>query len=125
MGQELLNPPSVEGWHTGAEWINSGTLMKRINFAAGLLGDTNRPGIRALIHRLKAQGDLSPEAFVDSCLDLIGPRQVEPDVRQNLVAHAKEDGVLRWGTEQEANTSSARVGEMLQLIASIREFQYA
>ena len=86
MGQELLNPPSVEGWHTGAEWINSGTLMKRINFAAGLLGDINRPGIRALIERLKAQGDLSPEGFVDSCLDLIGPLQVEPEVRQRLVA---------------------------------------
>ncbi|HSX77340.1 MAG TPA: DUF1800 family protein, partial [Candidatus Saccharimonadia bacterium] len=125
MGQELLNPPSVEGWHTGAEWINSGTLMKRINFAAGLLGDVYRPGIRALINRLKAQGDLSPEGFVDSCLDLIGPLQVEPEVRQNLVAHAKDDGVLRWGTEQEASTSSARVGEMLQLIASVREFQYA
>ena len=55
MGQELLNPPSVEGWHTGAEWINSGTLMKRINFAAGLLGDVNRPGIRALINRLKGK----------------------------------------------------------------------
>src|SRR5499427_8201176 len=65
MGQELLNPPSVEGWHTGAEWINSGTLMKRINFAAGLLGDTSRPGIHKLIARLKAQGDLSPEQFVD------------------------------------------------------------
>ena len=88
----------MEGWHTGAEWINSGTLMKRINFAAGLLGDTNRPGIRALIHRLKAQGDLSPEGFVDSCLDLIGPLHVEPEVRQNLVAHAKDAGVLRWGT---------------------------
>src|SRR5215470_7867057 len=125
MGQELLNPPSVEGWHTGAEWINSGTLMKRINFAAGLLGDVNRPGIRALINRLKGQGDLSPEGFVDSCLDLIGPLQVEPEVRQNLVAHAKEGGVLRWGTEQEVSTSSARVGEMLQLIASVREFQYA
>ncbi|MFQ6029077.1 MAG: DUF1800 family protein, partial [Dehalococcoidia bacterium] len=25
MGQELLNPPSVEGWHTGAEWVNSGS----------------------------------------------------------------------------------------------------
>ena len=125
MGQELLNPPSVEGWHTGAEWINSGTLMKRINFAAGLLGDVNRPGIRALINRLKGQGDLSPEGFVDSCLDLIGPLHVEPEVRQNLVAHAKEGGVLRWGTEQEVSTSSARVGEMLQLIASVREFQYA
>ena len=56
------------------------------------LGDVNRPGIRALINRLKGQGDLSPEGFVDSCLDLIGPLQVEPEVRQNLVAHAKE----RW-----------------------------
>src|SRR5262249_45820882 len=27
MGQDLLNPPSVEGWHTGQEWINSGSLM--------------------------------------------------------------------------------------------------
>ena len=125
MGQEILNPPSVEGWHTGAEWINSGTLMKRINFAAGMLGDVSRPGIRALINRLKAQGDLSPEQFVDSCLDLNGPMQVEPEVRQNLVAHASEGGTLRWGTEQDASSSSARVGEMLQLITSVREFQYA
>jgi len=33
MGQDLLNPPSVEGWHTGKEWINSGSLMARINFS--------------------------------------------------------------------------------------------
>src|SRR4030088_1092329 len=31
MGQDLLNPPSVEGWHTGKEWINSGTLNARTN----------------------------------------------------------------------------------------------
>jgi hypothetical protein len=69
--------------------------------------------------------ELSPEAFVDSCLDIIGPLQVEPEVHQNLVAHAREDGDLRWGSEPEVQTSSARVGEMLQLIASVREFQYA
>ncbi len=34
LGQDLLNPPSVEGWHTGSEWINSGSLMSRINFVA-------------------------------------------------------------------------------------------
>ena len=110
MGQELLNPPSVEGWHTGAEWINSGTLMKRINFAAGMLGDLSRPGIRALVNRLKAQGDLSPEGFVDSCLDLIGPLQVQPEVRQHLVEHASEGGALRWGTEQDASTSRRGLG---------------
>src|SRR5215831_1516720 len=36
MGQDLLNPPSVEGWHTGVEWINSGSLMQRVNFTAAL-----------------------------------------------------------------------------------------
>jgi len=124
MGQELLNPPSVEGWHTGAEWINSGTLMKRINFAASVLGDLSRPGIGALVQRIESQGDLSPEGFVDSCLDLLGPLEVQPTVRQQLVEHANEGGTLHWGTEQEAGTSRARVGEMLQLIASVREFQY-
>jgi uncharacterized protein (DUF1800 family) len=124
MGQELLNPPSVEGWHTGAEWVNSGTLMKRVNFAAGVLGDLSRPGTRALLNRVKAQGDLSPEGFVDSCLDLLGPLPVQADVRQNLVQHASEKGPLRWGTEDESNASSARFGEMMQLIASVREFQY-
>jgi hypothetical protein len=124
MGQDLLNPPSVEGWHTGMEWINSGTLMKRINFAADVLGDISRPGIHAMVERLKSQGDLSPEAFVDSCLDLIGPLEVRPETHQQLLDHASEEGPLGWGTEQDADTSSTRVGEMLQLIASLREFQY-
>ena len=43
---------------------------------------------------------------------------------QRLVEHANEGGALRWGTEQETSTSRKRVGEMLQLIASLREFQY-
>ncbi|MEK7814333.1 MAG: DUF1800 domain-containing protein, partial [Chloroflexota bacterium] len=31
MGMDLMNPPTVEGWHTGREWIDSGTLVERIN----------------------------------------------------------------------------------------------
>ena len=31
MGQSLLNPPTVEGWHTGKEWIDGGTLNERVN----------------------------------------------------------------------------------------------
>ena len=50
MGQDLLNPPSVEGWHTGKEWINSGSLMARINFMAEKVGDTDGAG-RARHHR--------------------------------------------------------------------------
>jgi uncharacterized protein (DUF1800 family) len=125
MGQELLNPPSVEGWHTGVEWINSGTLMNRINFAAGTLSDLNRPGVKAIMRRLQVKGDLTPEEFVDGCLDLIGPLEVKTATRQQLVDHATERGNLGWETDQAENASSDRVGEMLKLIASSREYQYS
>ena len=125
MGQDLLNPPSVEGWHTGVEWINSGALMKRINFAASMLGDTERPGIQSICQRLKALGTLSPEGFVDSCLDLVGPLEVNQVTRQQLLEHASEEGDLLWGGPENDQTSTERVGEMLKLIAAAREYQYA
>ena len=125
MGQELLNPPSVEGWHTGTEWINSGSLMKRINFSADMVGDVSKPGIRDLVARLQSLGDLSPAGFVDGCLDLMGPLIVEDENRQQLLDHAGERGQLIWDTEGDRIDSEERVGEMLQLIVSLREYQYA
>ena len=124
MGQDLLNPPSVEGWHTGVEWVNSGSLMKRINFAADMLGDVDRPGIRDIVDRLKSEGDLTAEDFVDSCLDLVGPIEVKSETRQQLVDRAGESGSIIWKGAVENAASTQRVGEMLQLIASIREYQY-
>jgi len=123
MGQELLNPPSVEGWHTGPEWINSGALMKRINFTADMVGDVTKPGVSAIVGRVKAQGDLSSENFVDACLDLMGPMEVTDDTRRELVEHASESGTLSWGANSD-EVSAERVGEMLQLIVSTREYQY-
>jgi hypothetical protein len=125
MGQDLLNPPSVEGWHTGAEWINSGSLMRRINFTAEMVGDLSRPGVKSIINRLKEQGDHSPEGFVDTCLDLLGPLEVSQATRQELVDHAGQSRQLRWGTDAESDTSAGRVAEMLQLIVSLRDYQYA
>jgi hypothetical protein len=125
MGQELLNPPSVEGWHTGAEWINSGTLMKRINFAADMMGDPGRPGVQTIIDRVAASGALSPEQLVDACLDLMGPLPVTEETRGQLVGHAAESGPLAWGSPAETSASTQRVTEMLQLIVATREYQYA
>ena len=79
MGQDLLNPPSVEGWHMGKEWIDTGCLVERVNFGAKQLGDVNQPGVQRIIERLRAQGELSPEQFVDGCLDLLGPLSVSAE----------------------------------------------
>jgi uncharacterized protein (DUF1800 family) len=124
MGQDLLNPPSVEGWHTGAEWVNSGSLARRINFTADLVSDTSRPGIRSIVSRLEAQGALSAEQFVDRCLDLMGPLEVSPESRRELVEFAQEAGGLGWETEEASQASTARVSELLQLIVALREYQY-
>lgn len=124
MGQDLLNPPSVEGWHTGVEWINSGSLMSRINFAAQMVGDTSLPGVKDMVQRMRAKGTLSPEAFVNACLDLMGPMEVGTDTQEELLMQAQEGGALRWDTEAEVKASMARVAEMMQLIVSMREFQF-
>jgi hypothetical protein len=120
MGQDLLNPPSVEGWHTGKEWINSGSLMSRINFTAEMVGNPDLPGVRDIIARLKAMGPLSPEAFVEACLDLLGPLEVGTETRQELIEQARDGGALQWS----APDAEKRVVEMLQLIVAMREFQF-
>ena len=125
MGMDLMNPPTVEGWHTGREWIDSGALVERINYASELLGNTDLPGLRSLIDRLKSRAaTLSPESFVDGCLDLIGPMVVDHETRRELVAHALRGGEVRHGSSSEDAEFTRRAGEMFQMIASTAEFQF-
>ena len=122
MGQDLMNPPSVEGWHTGKEWIDTGILVERINLAAAQVGDVDKPGIRRIIERLRERGALTPEELVDGCLDLIGPLPVGESTREALLAFARRDGGLDLSAGDRA--SEERVGELLQLIVATREFQF-
>jgi uncharacterized protein (DUF1800 family) len=126
MGQEILNPPTVEGWHTGTEWIDTGNLVERINSAALEIGDVNEPGVRAMINRIKAQSEvLSPEQFVYSCLDAMGQFEVSESTRSYLVDYAEKRGDLRFDRPDLIACSEQRVGEMLQLIVATREYQLA
>ena len=126
MGQELMNPPTVEGWHTGREWIDSGTLVERVNFVADQVGNLDLPGVRLIVDRMSdGTSTMSPEEFVDRCLDLIGPVEVSERPRKRLIEHARSGGELQRGTEEERSRFFQRVAEMLQLIASTPEYQYA
>ncbi len=124
MGQTLLNPPSVEGWHTGREWIDSGTLVERINFVADQVGNTDLPGVKAIVDRLAAQGAMSPQQFVESCLDLMGCVEVTEKTRDQLISHATRAGELRGDSGEHKEHFASQVGEMLQLIVSTGEYQF-
>ena len=124
-GQELLNPPSVESWHTGAEWIDGGALVRRVNFAAGLLGDTSLPGVQAIIGRLRRRGAMSPAQMVDACLELAGPMEVGDATYAELLEQARQGGDVRWDTDAANAAAERRAGTLLALIAASRDFQFA
>ena len=52
----------------------------------------------------------------------MGPLEVNAETRQELLDHAVPGGDLTWGAEAEA---TQRVSELLQLIVSLRDYQYA
>ena len=121
MGQDLMNPPTVEGWHTGKEWIDSGTLVERINFAADQVGNTGLPGVQDIVNRLGSENVVNSEVMVDRCLEMLGGYQLADETRDQLVEHAQKGGVPAPGTAEFSN----RVGEILQLIVATQEYQFA
>ena len=121
MGQDLMNPPSVEGWHTGKEWIDTGMLVERVNFASAQVGDVDKPGIRRMVELLRERGELTPEQLVDACLELIGPLRVTDRTRRALINFAERGGTLDLTSGRAAEQ---RVGAMLQMIVATREFQW-
>ena len=125
MGQTILSPPTVEGWHEGTEWINSGSLIERVNFAAKLMSDVDKPGVRAIMDRLAAQdgGEFAPDQLVDQCLDLMGPIASNESSRSALVEHVARQGDLSLRDHQHGDESEKRVADLLGLIASTREYQ--
>ena len=126
MGQQLFDPPTVEGWHTGHEWIDGGTLNERVNFAVNEVGDLTKPGISDLIDRMAAQTEsVSPQRFVDAALDLAGPVEVGADTRSGLLRYAEAAGALEFDSPAARQQSAAHIGRMLQLIVSAREYQMA
>jgi len=123
MGQGLLQPPSVEGWHEGIEWVDSGALVERVNFVAHELANVENPGVRNIIGRLADDGVLSPEDFVDRCLDLMGPMEVSEETRASLVEFAAHQGDLSLHGHQPGDEAEKRVGGLLSLASATKEFQ--
>lgn len=125
MGQKLMDPPSVEGWHTGKEWIDGGTLTERVNFAVETLNDASKPGLRIIIDKIRnMDSPITPEKFVDSILESLCRLDVSDDTRDTLIAHAYEAGDLKFGSEIEIQNSEERILQIVALAVSAREYQF-
>ena len=117
MGQKLLDPPSVEGWHTGEEWITSGSLVDRVNFVAQRMSDASKPGVRSMVARVGESSD--PEELVNACLDVLGPMEVAENTLGLLVEFASR-GIQ---AEPTGKASQELILSLFKMIVSSREYQ--
>ena len=125
MGQFLINPPSVEGWHQGAEWIDTGTLVERLNFATEQLGDVSKPGVRLMIDKVASISDgvISPSRLVDACLDVMGVVTVSDGTRETLENFAVQGGELEVNSDSVEDGAQQRIAQLFQMVAASHEFQ--
>ena len=117
MGQKLLDPPTVEGWHTGGEWIDGGNLTERVNFAVDEIGEGLAPGIQSLVQRLKDSESLgSAESLVNAVLSETGYVEVSDRTREALIDFAND---------AEGEDQATRVIRLLRLAVATPEYQFA
>jgi uncharacterized protein (DUF1800 family) len=98
MGQDLLNPPDVSGWHGGPAWINATTLFERFNWGNRLsIGrEAGKPYFVDIPGQIQAHGLSSADALVEYYVSLLVDGDVTPEARQALVDYLNASGPLSF-----------------------------
>jgi len=111
MGQDILSPPSVKGWDGEEAWINSATLLNRINFANRI--SQSRPLYRFLepiVQDYAVKNNLTEQvAWVDYLALALGPLKLAHSARETLVAFANGEGPYSGHADQFASTEATDV----------------
>ena len=121
MGQSILDPPSVEGWQTGTEWINSGSLLARVNFVADRVANTQLPGVQTIINQMQSDGITTPEELVNAALEHMGFVELSNETKEQLLENAQSSGNIDWSNPDSAGV---RIGETLALVGATTEYQF-
>ena len=114
MGQQLLEPPDVNGWELGPGWFSSGGMLARMNFAATLalnqkfnLRDTTR-----------GQAP-TPDALVALMADRLTPAPFTTSGYNALVDYTRAGGAWTQSDTQLATKASG----LAHLIVGSGEYQ--
>ena len=87
MGQQLLEPPDVNGWEVGPGWFSTGGSLARLNFAAQLATNQKfnlRNGASGL--------GPSPQALLSYVLDRWSPMEFENGPYEELLTYLRAGG---------------------------------
>ena len=109
MGQPLLNPTSVEGWQGGEEWINTGSVIQRINFCSDVLGNPSKTLVQNILNKTPDK-----ENILNICCDELGYIELHSSTKEALNDYIQED---------EFKINQEFISILIKLIVSSREYQ--
>jgi uncharacterized protein (DUF1800 family) len=95
MGQQLFEPPDVNGWELGPGWFSTGGMLARMNFAATLASNQKfalRDAARA--HRQ------TPEMLLEFAMDRLSLPELDPEVQNSLLDYLRSGGVWNGADPQ-------------------------
>ena len=123
MGQNLMTPPTVEGWHYGHEWIDGGTLNNRVNFAVKHVSQAIDDGVFRIVDLIKKEADfMSAEDLVGRCLYYAGSLEVSDETRKSLVYSESAAGGINFAIDE---NPGERIKDIVRLIVSTVDYQFA
>jgi uncharacterized protein (DUF1800 family) len=114
MGQQLLEPPDVNGWELGPGWFSTGAMLARMNFAAQL-ATNQRFNLRDAFHGQAG----TPDALVSLALGRLTPAEYSASSRAALADYVSAGG--SWtGSDGQLATKSAG---LVHLVVGSGEYQ--
>lgn len=125
MGQSLFNPFDVSGWLGGPTWINSSTLLQRLNFA-NLVAISSKRDLPFKPSKLVTEAGAAPsvEGAVDYFISLLLDGDLPSKEREILVGFLNTLGRLSLSTGvQDAGEKHLR--SLVYLVLASPDYQLA
>lgn len=127
MGQDLYDPPTVKGWDGGSSWINTSTLLQRINFAEAVATNRNHGlGNLPLAQMVVGNRLFTADPLIDHFVDVFGITSLPAEARASLTAYLQtSDRGNRVRFAVTAKTINQKVRGLIRLIVALPEYQLA
>ena len=115
MGQQLFEPPDVNGWALGPSWFSTGGMLARMNFASALA--TNQ---RFELRNSSRPYNQTPESLIDHAISTLTMPAVPQPMYTALVDYVRAGGTWTGSETQLLN----KAGGLFHLLTGSGEYQF-
>ena len=122
MGQELFNPFDVSGWPENEEWINSSTLLNRLNFVNAVAEGNRRHFDYDLVNMIDLKTVNETKDVIDYFVDILLDGEISEEEKGIYIAYL--DGLLK-GEDLQPGLTKDRLASLVYMVMSSPDYQLA